>query len=225
MVRRMKAGFTLIELMVVILILGILAGVIGVAVSSIIGENKASLDAQSLTQFNSKLGLVLAKDARKVRSLDLRGDGTAAALFCELASYKLLGFEEMKKLAGASGSAGTEDEYEDFENASALTTAGGAIIFTAPADPGTLVEFSGSGENDGSFFMCYNEANFVEYRGEGLVGIRRAVAKAEVYEIPQIPLDFKKPDNLKGKTVAYPSDDGSTDFYGPKKWPVSLPPK
>lgn len=205
MQRRNSQGFTLIELMVVILIIGILIAVVGGAIWIFFAKAKSTLDAQQLTKFKQQVELVAGSDERNMRNV--KGD-TAAQFFCNLFKKNLIGLEQIQMLAGASGTKGEESNYKaDSPDTSSM------IIFTGPKDgPGMIAKLRA--QSSEGVVMCFNKNNFSKFQDDGMV-ILMAKSDAEVMKFPMMEDRFKERD--PNKTPAIPDPNKSPDFYG--KWP------
>ena len=214
MKRNARKGFTLVELMVVILILSLLAAVIGVAVTAIIGENKAKLDAQSLNDFTSKVQVALNDKAKYIRSdrMNSEMEGKRSAdLLVELFKFKVISPDLMKKLGGASG---TPTSGEDFtKGAWGTEGANGSIIFTGP---GTGIAFhtamSKKPRKEWGVAMMYNKHFVNTYPDLGAVVLFSDQSQATVISGEQMVLETT---SLEGDMKL---QDGFTyntaDFYG-----------
>ena len=208
--RKNKAGFTLIELMVVILILGILAGVVGVAVVGIITGSKAKLDATALTDYYKYLSLNLQDGGEnKVRRNYTDKKGGADVLQW-LVRKEVVKVDQAKKLAGASGQEASEADWKSETPIDTNT----ACIFTCPADGQTFANRATAKNTTDGVFMCYNENLAFKYPDDGMVMLAAGTQKAELKKYVDIEDVFKEAKESKVKPTP-----GDLSFYG--KYPFT----
>ena len=209
MKRNNKKGFTLVELMVVILILGILGGTLAVAVFDVFGGAQAKIDAQTLGKFQQNLALKAQEKRKQFRDADpKKGKGTFIELMTQLYDLGVLKFDDVKKLAGASGD---EPDEGDFDNGD--LDAQSQIIFTGPNTGSKIYSLMKGSTKDGVMF-CYNKYFYQEYANEGIVVMFAGKApKAEVLFPAAIEQKYnkvaKKPCKFKGKL-----EEIDDKFYG-----------
>lgn len=195
-------GFTLMELMVVILILGILIGVLVVAVIPRIGSASRDLDVLQLTKFKQEIDLAISQQKNKRRLGDIQNEGgTSAQFFATLFDKDIITFETVKMLSGASGTKAEEKSYKDVSAPD--TSKGGVFIFTGPTSGPDLKNYAGASKKEG-VFMSYNKNNLVLSEKEIVLFIcgeseARLVAYKDIKDIfsehGQVPeITFEKPD-------------------------------
>ncbi|MCA8939623.1 MAG: type II secretion system protein [Planctomycetes bacterium] len=214
--RKTKAGFTLIELMVVILILGLLAAAIGVAVVNVIGENKNKLDAKTLSDFVDKFIVKLEENNGQNKGfIKKSGEApTARELMVRLYRKKYIGFEEIKKLAGASGTAGGEADY-----AEGGEVTDDMIIFTTSNDPKTMIDMVSSKNRQADFGVsfCYNARYMGDKASDGCVIIFASERQAESMNESLVigKWDEFQRNKSGGEGGSADADSGTIDFARP----------
>jgi prepilin-type N-terminal cleavage/methylation domain-containing protein len=203
--RKNKSGFTLIELMVVILILGILAGVVGVAVVGIITGSKAKLDATALGEYAKFLSLALQDGGEAKVSRNYTEKKGGADLLQWLCVKEIIKVDQAKKLAGASGTEGNEN---DWKGSTAIDT-NTMCIFTCPSEGPKFARRATSKTSADGVFMCYNENFAFKYPDDGMVILPAGVQKAQLVKYVEIEDIFK---DAKESKVRPTLNDMS--FYG-----------
>lgn len=210
--RKARAGFTLIELMVVILILGLLAAAIGVAVVGVIGGAKNKLDGERLSKFVENFNLKKEEGQNKTLIGALKDGDVARDLFVDLHHLKLITVDDMQKLAGVSGQeAASDDDYKK-ENKTNLTIDN--VIFTsAGKGPELLQVLNGKKKTTGVSFV-YNHAYLNKYPEEGTVIVFSGETHAQVLTAGAFELAFSGDDAEGGKKVTGIDFANDANIYG-----------
>lgn len=166
--RSRKSGFTLIELMVVILILGILAAVVGFAIIPAMQGAKSKLDANALTDFKKQLGLALAESSKAGYVANYKDTGKPAAdLYKYLVTRKVVAAEHAAKLAGATG---TKLSKDDWENPSfSVDPSLKHVVFTSPAVGAAFLKRANATSKSEGVLFVYNKHNYNTYPNDGIV--------------------------------------------------------
>lgn len=203
--RKHKSGFTLIELMVVILILGILAGVVGVAVVGIITGSKAKLDATALGEYAKQLSLALQDGGEAKVSRNYTEKKGGADLLQWLVVKQIIKVDFAKKLAGASGTEGGESEW----NGNTPVDTNLTCIFTCPNEGAKFARRATSKTSAEGVFMCYNENFAFKYPDDGMVVLPAGASKAQLMKYVEIEDAFKEAKESKVRPTV-----GDLSFYG-----------
>lgn len=197
--------------MVVILILGLLAAAVGIAVVGAIGDAKNELDAQRLSKFVENFNLSLQTGKNKQYVQKYEGDGKARSLFIEMHDMKLIPLDDMKKLAGVTG---TEAPDEDYKKDRAEYLLEENVIFTSVAK-GTemLGKMDGKKATDGVSF-CYNAKYLNAYPEKGAVMVFAGTTSARVYTEKAFESEFSSAADGADKTVSGVNYAQPDDLYG-----------
>lgn len=200
---------TVVEVAVVVLLLAILAGVVGVAMTGPATTFKGTLDAVALSNFRKQLSAALETSERRQSCQDQIAGSKferGADLLQWLVRKQVVEYEAVRQLGGATG---TQADEATWKSDSLPIDDTEYCIFTCPSDPGEFIRRALSERLSDGVFMCYNQNFVYRFPEEGMVVLAAGEQKARFVKYAEIDEMFS--DAKEARAVPVPGD---LSFYG-----------
>lgn len=163
---RKQRGFTLVELMVVIGILGLLVGILAVAVLPRLKEARRNSEVINLGKVTQELELGLNTGSNRGR-LHAMGEKAGRAFWNEMFRHRILGSENLKNIVSL-------DSPEDSAAGSEVFEAGGEGLrqnhcsYTSPK-ANEMLTVSGLKGSQRAVLFTYDRRNWQNYGEKGVI--------------------------------------------------------
>jgi prepilin-type N-terminal cleavage/methylation domain-containing protein len=195
--RYMRSGFTLVELMVVIGILGLLVGILAVAVIPRLTEAKSKLEIKQVGDLMAGFQTLQSDDAKKKRLRDKKVSDTKGEKFYEAAfKKKLLDDSLLGKIVSLNTKEDAKADKEWIDAADGVMPPN-SCSYTAPKASDLLAVMGAKGA-DRTVFLTFNKRNWNNYEDDGVI-VQWSDAETAEY----ITKDIATADlNLDGETWA-----------------------
>ncbi len=168
-IQPLRSGFTLVELMVVIAIIGLLASVLATSVVSKMTQARRDLDKKVLQDLYSELSMTVSADDKRNRRLlatgamaELRGRDFWEGCF----RYKILSADMLPKIVSHAGP-DIEMDRRALDDAENFVLDPMACSWTAPQGNECLAVMMAKGKAR-RVAICANERNWFNHDGEVL---------------------------------------------------------
>lgn len=208
MKRYTRRGFTLVELMVVIGILGLLVGILAVAVIPKLTEAKGKLEVKQVGDLMAGFQNLAADDAKKktLRHKDVKD--TKGVKFYEVAFKKNL-FDDglVSKIVSLNSKTDAKADKEWIETDGDMPA--NSCSYTSPIGGKILSVMSMKGKSR-TIFLTFNEDNWGNYPDEGVI-VQWSDGDTAEYMTKEMAMD--DPFNLDGDTW----DNNPGEIIGEKK--------
>ena len=176
----MRSGFTLVELMVVIGILGLLVGILAVAVIPRLTEAKSKLEIKQVGDLMAGFQTLQSDDAKKKRlRTDKKVNDTKGEKFYEAAfKKKLLDDSLLGKLVSLNAKEDNKADKAWIDEADG-TMPPLSCSYTAPK-AADLLSVMGAKGKDATVFLTFNKRNWNNYEDDGVI-VQWSDAETAVY--------------------------------------------
>lgn len=208
-VRRRRAGLTVVEFAVVVVLLAVLAGVVGLAMTGTAVSFKGTLDAVALTTFRKRLTAALETSERRQSCIEQIAGcefERGADLLQWLVRKQVVEHEAVRMLGGATG---TQADEKVWMSASTPIDDNEYCLFTCPSDPGEFIRRALSDRRSDGVFMCYNQNFAFRFPEEGMVALAAGEEKARFVKYAEIDEMFS--DAKEVRAIPVPGD---FSFFG-----------
>lgn len=148
-----------------ILVLGLVAGVIGIAVSGVVSDTKVKNDAMQVGKFTSDLQIAMTQPLNQKAIAEIGIQPSFGHLVSELYKRDIVKYDSVKRLAGVSGVAGSPEDYKNPDDPRFVKE---WCIFTGPTDVRDLLRLMNN-KAVSKVMLCYNEEFIDAYPDEGIV--------------------------------------------------------
>jgi prepilin-type N-terminal cleavage/methylation domain-containing protein len=166
--RSKRTGFTLVELMVVIGILGLLVGILAVAVIPKLTDAKNKLEIKQVGDLMAGFNTLQSDDAKKKKLKDKKIADTKGEKFYEAAfKKKLLDDSLLTKIVSLNSTTDSKADKAWIEEADGTLPAN-SCSYTAPKASDLLSVMNAKG-NERTVFLTFNKRNWNNYEDAGVI--------------------------------------------------------